>query len=107
MQATKQATATTVNYVPNSQKEWKQLLAYIDTVSANTFTQRKTTAYFAETNVCSEILSKHFKVNPPQRIVKVCPWKQLGVSATIQTIARKYSIPVYMVTSDVHSALSY
>ena len=101
------AIAATVNYVPNSQKEWKQLLAYIDTVSASTFTKRKTAEYKKETSVCAEILSKHFKVNPPQRIVKTCPWQQLGVSDTVETIARKYSIPVYMVTSDVHKALIF
>ena len=106
MQATTQATSTTVNYIPNSQKEWTKLLAYID-VNANAIKLRKTKEYFAETNVCANILSKHFKVNPPQRIVKVCPWHQLGVNDTIKTIARKYSVPVYMVVGDVQDALNY
>jgi hypothetical protein len=100
-----QATQATVNYAPNSQKEWKVLLAYLETnVNINT---RKTAEYFAETNVCASILSKHFAVNPPQLRVKVCPWKQLGINDTIKLIARKYMVPMHTVTSDIHSALSY
>lgn len=104
--ATKQETATTVNYVPNSQKEWDALLDYVENNSA-AINKRKTADYIKETAACAEIMSLHYRVNPPQLKIKVCPWKQLGVSDNISVIARKYKVPVYMVTSDVHSALSY
>ena len=104
-----QATATkqtTVNYVPNSQKEWKQLLAYIDNNRA-AIIERKTAEYFAEVQVCADTLSKHFKVFPPQLINKVCPWEQLGVRTRLQTIARKYSVPAYMINTDIMAKLDY
>jgi hypothetical protein len=104
-----QATATkqtTVNYVPNSQKEWKQLLAYIDINSA-AIELRKTKEYFAEVQVCADTLSKHFKVYPPQLINKVSPWEKLGVRAKLQTIARKYSVPAYMINCDIMDKLDY
>lgn len=100
------ATAATVNYVPASQREWKVLLDYVEN-NSGAINLRKTAAYIKETAVCAEILSKHYAVNPPQLKIKACPWKQLGVSDTIKTIAHKYKVPVYMVTSQVHSALVY
>ena len=103
MQATAQ---TTVNYVPNSQKEWKQLLAYIG-INGAAIELRKTKEYFAEVAVCVDILSKHFKVFPPQRIVKECPWEKLGVRAKLQTIARKYSVPAYMINYDIMDKLDF
>ena len=106
MQATKQTTSTTVNYVPASQKEWRQLFAYIDINSA-AIELRKTAEYFAEVQVCADILSKHFKVFPPQLINKVCPWEQLGVRTRLQTIARKYSVPAYMINYDIMAKLDY
>ena len=106
MQATKQATTTTVNYVPASQKEWRELLAYID-INRAAIELRKTKEYTAEVAVCADILSKHFKVFPPQRIVKVSPWEQLGVRTRLQTIARKYSVPAYMINCDIMDKLDY
>jgi hypothetical protein len=103
MQATTQAT---VNYVPASQKEWKVLLDYVEN-NSGAINKRKTADYLKETAVCAEIMSKHYQVNPPQLRIKVCPWKQLGVNDSIKVIARKYNVPAYMVTSDVHKALSY
>lgn len=99
------AVAATVNYAPTSQKEWQELLAYLDTnVNINA---RKTNAYFAEVNVCAETLSKHFSVNPPKLRVKVCPWEQLGITDKIDVIARKYRIPRHTVTWDISTALDY
>lgn len=98
--------AATVNYVPNSQKEWTVLLDYVENNSGKIL-KRKTKEYVAETLVCAEIMSQHYKINPPQLRVKVCPWKQLGVTETIKAIARKYNVPAYMVTGDVHNALAY
>jgi len=103
MQAT---TQTTVNYVPNSQIEWKQLFAYIDN-NASAIELRKTKEYFAEVAVCADTLSKHFKVYPPQLRVKECPWEKLGVRTKLQTIARKYSIPAYMINSDIMDKLEF
>jgi len=105
MQATA-TTQTTVNYVPNSQKEWKQLLAYIG-INGAAIELRKTKEYFAEVAVCADILSKHFKVFPPQLHVKECPWEKLGVRTRLQTIARKYSIPAYMINYDIMDKLDY
>lgn len=103
MQATTQAT---VNYVPASQREWKVLLDYVENNSA-AINKRKTLAYKTETAQCAEIMSKHYKVNPPQLKIKVCPWKQLGVNDLIKVIANKYKVPAYIVTGDVHKTLSY
>ena len=106
MQATTTATQQTVNYVPTKQKEWRELLKYIDINSA-AIELRKTKEYFAEVAVCADTLSKHFKVFPPQRIVKVSPWEQLGVRTRLQTIARKYSVPAYMINCDIMNKLDY
>ena len=106
MQETATKQATTVNYVPASQKEWQVLLKYIDINSA-AIELRKTTEYTAEVTVCADILSRHFKVFPPQLINKVSPWEQLGVRAKLQTIARKYSVPAYMINGDIMGKLDY
>jgi len=101
-----QATQQTVNYVPTSQKEWRVLLKYIGANRA-AIELRKTAEYFAETRACAVILSNHFEINPPQRIVRVCPWETLGVAAAVEVIANKYSVPRYMTTQDVHGAVSF
>jgi hypothetical protein len=105
-QQRKHTMQATVNYVPASQKEWRELLKYIDINSA-AIELRKTKEYFAEVAVCADTLSKHFKVYPPQLINKVCPWEKLGVRAKLQTIARKYSVPAYMINCDIMDKLDY
>ena len=83
-----------VVFAPNSQKEIRVLLKYIEN-NRPQINARKSAEYKAEVIAVREMLAAHFAVNPPQLRVKECPWDTTGAKQMCRDIANKYSIPVW------------
>lgn len=95
--------AHNVEFAPQTQLQVRALLAYItEETRASIDTRRASNEYKTAVRVVRDIMREHFRVNPPQRRVRVCPWDALGTSEQCRTIARKYSVPYWDVIGDAN-----
>lgn len=89
--------ANTVSFVPANKQQINALLQYIDENKPAIAQRMQAAEFIAEVNSVKQMLAAYYAINPPQRIVKTCPWKLTGASNMCEAIARKYSIPIWNV----------
>lgn len=88
-----QATQTVV-FAPQTKLQVKALLQYIDS-NRPAINKRKTADYVNAVKAVREKMRAYYNINPPQRIVKVCPWKLTGASNMCAVIAETFSVPYW------------
>jgi hypothetical protein len=86
--------AQNVVFAPHTKLQVKALLQYIET-NRPAINLRKTADYLSAVKEVREIMRAYFAVNPPQRIVKICPWKLTGASEMCVNIAEAFSVPYW------------
>jgi hypothetical protein len=86
--------AQDVVFAPHTKLQVKALLQYIET-NRPAINKRKTADYLSAVKEVSEKMRAYYAVNPPQRIVKVCPWKLTGASEMCANIAEAFSVPYW------------
>ena len=89
---------STVTYVPQTQRQWTQLLRWVEANRAEIST-RKTAEYLAAAAAVRTTMISHFAQHPAKR-GDACAWRKLGTDLTVRQVAEQYLIPVYMVQSD-------
>ena len=92
------STAASVAYVPQTQRQWQQLLRWVEANSAE-ISARKTAEYLAAATAVRTTMVSHFAQHPAKRGDE-CAWRKLGTHLAVQQLAEQYRIPVYMVRSD-------
>ena len=99
-----QATQTVV-FAPQNKLQVKALLQYIE-INRPAINRRKTQDYLSAVKQVREIMRAYFAVNPPQRIVKTCPWDIMGTSKMCRDIAETFSVPFLDIVYEANPAIN-
>ena len=83
-----------VVFAPQTKLQVKALLQYIEN-NRPAINKRKTADYVAAVKAVREKMRAYYSVNPPQRIVKVCPWTITGANNMCAAIAEEYKVPFW------------
>jgi hypothetical protein len=90
-----------VVFAPQTKLQVKALLQYIE-ANRPAINKRKTADYRAAVNAVREIMRAYYAVNPPQRIVKTCPWNITGANNICANIAEEYKVPYWDVIAEAN-----
>ncbi len=91
----------TVAFAPQTQLQCKALLQYIE-ANRPAINLRKTAEYTEAVTKVREIMRAYFAVNPPQRIVKTCPWDITGTNIMCKNIAEKFNVPYWDIVAEAN-----
>ena len=90
-----------VVFAPQTKLQVKALLQYIEE-NKPAIAARKNEDYKTAVNKVREIMQQYFRINPPQRVVKLCPWKTLGTDKMCANIAEEYKVPYWDVIAEAN-----
>lgn len=97
--------AQDVVFAPHTKLQVKALLQYIED-NRPAINKRKTADYKAAVKEVRVLMRAYFKVNPPQRIVKVCPWGITGAKEMCQNIAEAFCVPYWDIVYEANPAIT-
>lgn len=100
-----QAATQTVVFAPHTKLQVKTLLQYIDD-NRPAINRRKTADYRAAVKEVRVLMRAYFKVNPPQRIVKICPWGITGAKEMCQNIAEAFEVPYWDIVYEANPGVN-
>ena len=86
--------AQDVVFAPQTKLQVKALLQYIEN-NRPAINKRKTADYLSAVKAVREKMRAYYTVNPPQRIVKVCPWNITGANNMCAVIAEQFKVPFW------------
>ena len=97
-----------VPFVPNSQKQVKQLIQFLDRDAEYSVYRRKTLrskAYKTEIKVLRQFHRDLYKDKVDYKRIKgQCPWRASGLSKMCDALALKFRLPAWDVVGDANSA---
>ncbi len=95
----------TVVFAPHTKLQVKELLQYIEH-NRPAINKNKTADYKAAVKEVRELMRAYFAVNPPQRIVKICPWSLTGAKEMCQNIAEAFEVPYWDIVYEANPAVN-
>ena len=96
---------STVVFAPHTKLQVKELLQYIEH-NRSAINLRKTADYLSAVKEVRELMRAYFAVNPPQRIVRVCPWRLTGASEMCANIAEAFSVPYWDIAYEANPGIN-
>lgn len=93
--------AQDVVFAPQTKLQVKALLQYIEN-NRPAINKRKTADYVNAVKQVRELMRAYYLVNPPQRIVKTCPWKLTGATEMCAVIAETFSVPYWDIVAEAN-----
>jgi hypothetical protein len=97
--------AQDVVFAPRTKLQVKTLLKYIED-NGRAINKNKTADYKAAVKEVRVLMRAYYLVNPPQRIVKICPWGITGAKEMCQNIAEAFEVPYWDIVYEANPGVN-